>query len=216
MKEALRQQLEFGLRTMGLHVPVPVQQQLVRFLLLLHRWNRSYNLTAIRDPVEMVSKHLLDSLAVMPYIDGETVIDVGSGAGLPGIPLALVLPHKRFVLLDSNGKKTRFLTQARIELGLENVEIVNLRVEDYQPGLYFDVIIARAWADAASVLVKTAHLQRPGTQILVMQGKPDVPEEMPDYELLGLHSLEIHGLDADRHLLEVTPRQPHNTSRIKP
>ena len=205
MKEPLRKQLEIGLRAMGLHVPAPVQQQLIRFLLLLHRWNQSYNLTAIRDPVEMVSKHLLDSLAVMPYIEGESVLDAGSGAGLPGIPLALTLPHRRFVLLDCNGKKTRFLTQARIELGLENVEIVNLRVEDYQPGLYFDVIIARAWAGAAEILEKTAHLQRPGTQILVMQGKLDVPEQMPGYELLESHSLEIYGLDAARHLLEITP-----------
>ncbi len=190
---------------MGLYVPTPAQQQLVRFLLLLHRWNQSYNLTAIRDPVDMVSKHLLDSLAVMPYIEGESVLDVGSGAGLPGIPLALTLPHRRFVLLDSNGKKTRFLTQARIELGLENVEIVNLRVEDYQPGLYFDVIIARAWAGAVEILEKTAHLQRPGTQILMMQGKLDVPQQMPGYELLESQSLEIYGLDAARHLLEITP-----------
>ena len=109
------------------------------------------------------------------------------------------------MLLDSNGKKTRFLTQARIELGLENVEIVNLRVEDYQPGLYFDVIIARAWAGTVEILEKTAHLQRPGTQILVMQGKLDVPEQMPGYELLESHRLEIYGLDAARHLLEITP-----------
>lgn len=207
MKEPLRQQLERGLGAMGLHVPTPVQQRLVRFLLLLHRWNRHYNLTAIRDPVEMVSKHLLDSLAVMPYIEGQTVLDVGSGAGLPGIPLALTLPHRSFVLLDSNGKKTRFLTQARIELGLENVEIVNLRVEDYRPGLYFDVIITRAWAGAVEILEKTAHLQSPGTQILVMQGKLDAPEFMPGYELLGSHSLEVHGLDAARHLLEITPNK---------
>jgi 16S rRNA (guanine527-N7)-methyltransferase len=206
LKQALRHQLEIGLRAMGLHVPVPVQTQLVRFLLLLHRWNQSYNLTAIRDPVEMVSKHLLDSLAVMPYIEGETVLDVGSGAGLPGIPLALALPQRRFVLLDSNGKKTRFLTQAKIELGLENVEIVNQRVEDYRPGLYFDVIVARAWADATAMLEKTAHLQRPGTQILVMQGKLDIPENMPGHELLETHSLEIYGLDAARHLLEITPK----------
>lgn len=212
MKEPLRQRLEAGLRVMGLYVPTPVQQQLVRFLLLLHRWNQSYNLTAVRDPVEMVSKHLLDSLAVMPYVEGESVLDVGSGAGLPGIPLALALPHRRFVLLDSNGKKTRFLTHARIELGLENVEIVNTRVEDYRPGLYFDVIIARAWASTAEILEKTAHLQRPGTQILVMQGKLDVPDAVRGYELVGTHSLEIYGLDAERHLLELTPSQSGKTA----
>jgi 16S rRNA (guanine527-N7)-methyltransferase len=191
---------------MGLHVPISVQQRLIRFLLLLHRWNRSYNLTAIHDPLEMVSKHLLDSLAVMPYIDGETVLDVGSGAGLPGIPLALALPRKRFVLLDSSGKKTRFMTHARIDLELENVEIVNLRVEDFRPELYFDVIIARAWTSAAAMINKTAHLQRPGTQILVMQGKLDIPDVMPEYAQPASHTLEIYGLGAERHLLEITPK----------
>jgi 16S rRNA (guanine527-N7)-methyltransferase len=206
LKEPLRQRLDSGLKFMGLYIPTSVQQQLIRYLLLLHRWNRSYNLTAIQDPLEMVSKHLLDSLAVMSYIEGKIVLDVGSGAGLPGIPLALALPHRRFVLLDSNGKKTRFLTHVRIELGLENIEIVNQRVEDYQPGLYFDVIIARAWASAAAMLERTAHLQQPGTQILVMQGKLDVPDTMPGFEMLETHNLEIYGLDAERHLLEITPK----------
>ena len=150
---------------------------------------------------------------MQPYIEGISVLDVGSGAGLPGIPLALTLPDRHFVLLDSNGKKTRFLTQARIELGLDNVEIVNLRVEDYRPGLYFDVIIARAWTGAAGMLQKTAHLQRPGTQILVMQGRLEIPSSHPDHELVGAHRLTIHGLEADRHLLELITKHTGETGR---
>lgn len=121
MKEPLRQQLEFGLNEMGLHFSVPVQQKLVHYIQLIARWNNAFNLTAIRDVEEMVSKHLLDSLAVQPYVEGKNILDVGSGAGLPGIPFAITLPEKHFVLLDCNGKKTRFLTQAKIDLKLDNV-----------------------------------------------------------------------------------------------
>ncbi len=119
MKEPLRQQLEHGLKQMGLHFSVEKQQKLVHYIQLIARWNKAFNLTAIREVEEMVSKHLLDSLAVQPYIEGDTVLDVGSGAGLPGIPFAITSPDRRFTLIDSNGKKTRFLTQAKIDLKLK-------------------------------------------------------------------------------------------------
>lgn len=208
MKEPLRQQLEFGLKQMGLHFPVPVQQKLVHYIQLIARWNKTFNLTAIRDVEEMVSKHLLDSLAVQPYIEGETILDVGSGAGLPGIPFAITSPEKRFVLIDSNGKKTRFLMQAKIDLKLDNVEVIHQRVEDYQPvadghRIYFDVITARAYAATEDILSSTAHLQGDSTSILVMQGKLDERIGNDQYQLIESHVLDVYGLDAERHLLEI-------------
>jgi 16S rRNA (guanine527-N7)-methyltransferase len=208
LKEPLRQQLETGLREMGLYFPLPMQQKLIHFIQLIARWNKTFNLTAVRDVEDMVSRHLLDCLAVQPYIEGNTVLDVGSGAGLPGIPFAITLPNKTFVLIDSNGKKTRFLTQAKIELGLENVTVVNRRVEDYFPEkdghrIYFDVITARAWAATDAILVSTRHLQHENTCILVMQGKLDERIDSQQYHLAGSHKLDIYGLDVERHLLEI-------------
>ncbi len=208
MKEPLRQQLEFGLSQMGLHFSVPVQQKLVHYIQLIARWNKAFNLTAIRDVEEMVSKHLLDSLVVQPYVEGHNILDVGSGAGLPGIPFAITSPDKHFVLLDCNGKKTRFLTQAKIDLKLDNVEIIHQRVEDYQPivdghRIYFDVITARAYASTDDILSSTAHLQNEDTRILVMQGKLDEQIQSHHYQLLESHKLDVYGLDAERHLLEI-------------
>ena len=208
MKEPLRQQLEFGLTQMGLHFSVPIQQKLVHYIQLIARWNKAFNLTAIRDVEEMVSKHLLDSLAVQPYVEGNNILDVGSGAGLPGIPFAITSPDKHFVLLDCNGKKTRFLTQAKIDLKLDNVEVIHQRVEDYQPivdghRIYFDVITARAYASTADILNSTAHLQNGDTRILVMQGKLDEQIDSQQYQLIESHTLDVYGLDAERHLLEI-------------
>ena len=193
---------------MGLHFSVPVQQKLVHYIQLIARWNKTFNLTAIRDVEEMVSQHLLDSLVVQTYVEGDKILDVGSGAGLPGIPFAITSPDKRFTLIDSNGKKTRFLMQAKIDLKLDNVEVVNKRVEDYQPTehghrLYFDVITARAYASTDDILSSTAHLQDASTTILVMQGKLDEQFDRDNYELIETHRLEVYGLDADRHLLEI-------------
>ena len=208
MKEPLRQQLEFGLKQMGLHFSVERQQKLVHYIQLIARWNKTFNLTAIRDVEEMVSKHLLDSLAVQPFIEGSLILDVGSGAGLPGIPFAITSPDKHFVLIDSNGKKTRFLMQAKIDLKLDNVEVVNRRVEDYQPTrdghrLYFDVITARAYAASDDILSNTSHLQNEDSRILVMQGKLDEQIDSDRYRLIESHALDVYGLDADRHLLEI-------------
>ena len=203
MSASLLQQLEFGLEKMGLVLPESVPARLIEYLELLVKWNKAYNLTAVRDPSEMISKHLLDSLAVLPYIEGDLIADVGSGAGLPGIPLALARPQTRFVLLDSNGKKTRFLTQAKRLLQLDNVEVINQRVEDYQPELYFDAVIARAYADTRLILESTAHLHGDKTRVLVMQGKLDETIDDPAYVLKQAHTLDVYGLDADRHLLEI-------------
>jgi 16S rRNA (guanine527-N7)-methyltransferase len=208
MKEPLDQQLEFGLKQMGLHFSVPVQQKLVQYIQLITRWNKAFNLTAVRNIEDMVSKHLLDSLVVQPYLDGSLILDVGSGAGLPGIPFAITSPEKRFVLIDSNGKKTRFLMQAKIDLKLDNVEVVHQRVEDYQPivdghRIYFDVITARAYAATDNILSSTSHLQNENSRILVMQGKLDEQFNNKLYTLLESHTLDVYGLQAERHLLEI-------------
>ena len=193
---------------MGIELPEPALHKLIGYLGLLSHWNRAFNLTAIRDSEEMLSKHLLDSLAVMPYIGEGLVLDVGSGAGLPGIPLAIAMPQNHFVLIDSNGKKTRFLTQARIALGLDNVEVVKQRVEAYSPmkdnhRIYFDAVIARAYASSTEILQNTAHLHKPETRILIMQGRLDESIDVPAYVLKQSHTLNIYGLDAERHLLEI-------------
>ena len=208
MSASLLKQLEIGLEKMGLKIGVDLPEtapaRLIEYLELLVKWNKAYNLTAVRDPSQMVSKHLLDSLAVLPYIGDGLIADVGSGAGLPGIPLALARPETRFVLLDSNGKKTRFLDQAKRVLKLDNVEVVNQRVEDYRPELYFNAVIARAYASTRLILESTAHLQQQNTRILVMQGKLDESINDPAYVLRQIHTLDVYGLDAERHLLEIT------------
>lgn len=206
--ESLSKELSTGLEAMGIMLPEVIRQKLIDYLGLLSHWNRSFNLTAVRNPEEMISKHLLDSLAVQPYIGTGLILDVGSGAGLPGIPLALAMPDNRFVLLDSNGKKTRFLTQAKITLGLDNVEVVHQRVEAYSPmkddhRIYFDAVIARAYASTREILQNTAHLHKPETRILIMQGKLDESIDVPGYVLKQSHTLNIYGLDAERHLLEI-------------
>lgn len=203
VKEPLRQQLDHGIKQMGLHFPMETRQKLVHYIQLIARWNKTFNLTAIRDVEEMVSKHLLDSLAVQPYIEAQTIIDVGSGAGLPGIPLAITMPERQFTLLDCNGKKTRFLTQAKIELKLDNIEVVHSRVEAYQPGKKFGLVISRAWAATNEILAGTEHLQDRDTRILVMQGQLDKAIDSPGYTLLEAARLDVFGLDAERHLLEI-------------
>ncbi len=211
MKEPLRQQLEHGLKQMGLHYSVEVQQKLVHYIQLIARWNKTFNLTAIRDVEDMVSKHLLDSLVVQPYLEGDLILDVGSGVGLPGIPFAITSPDKHFVLIDTNGKKTRFLTQAKIDLKLTNVEIVHERVQDYRPmkeghRIYFDVITARAYAATDDILSSTSHLQDENTCIYVMQGKLDEQFDPRQHELVESNKLDVYGLDAERHLLEIKMR----------
>ena len=208
MARQLIDKLQQGIVAMDLDLPAHAPERLIDYIGLLNHWNRSFNLTAIRDPAAMISRHLLDSLAVLPFLAEGVIADVGSGAGLPGIPLAIARPENRFVLIDSNGKKTRFLIQAKIALGLENVEVVNQRVEAYLPirddhRIYFDAVIARAYANSEEIVQNTAHLHRPGTRILVMQGRLDESFDVPGYVLKQSHRLNIYGLDAERHLLEI-------------
>jgi 16S rRNA (guanine527-N7)-methyltransferase len=210
MSQQLLDELNQGLAAMQLSLPDGVPEKLIDYVGLLNHWNKAFNLTAIRDPAEMVSKHLLDSLTVLPYLgEAGSLIDVGTGAGLPGIPLALCRPDIYMVLNDCIGKKTRFLTQAKMVLGLDNVEVVNQRIEDYRPikdgrAIYFDLVIARAYAASDIIIAGTRHLHHPGTRILVMQGRQDTRLAVAGYRVQQSHTLYIAGLAAERHLLEIT------------
>ena len=198
---ALRPELEAGLRALALDVALATP--LLDYVALLVRWNATYNLTAIRDPREMVVKHLLDSLAMHPYVDGiGTLADLGTGPGLPGIPLAIAKPGLRVSLVESNGKKVRFLREAIRALKLEGVHAVQSRVEEVQG--QFDCITARAFASLADMLGWGGHLLAPGGVWLAMKGKPadeELPGIPPPFELKARHLLHVPGLDAERHVL---------------
>ena len=204
----LERLLHQGLHAMGLALPLDIEPRLLEFLRLLEKWNRSYNLTAVRDPEQMVARHLLDSLAVLPYVRGPRVLDIGTGAGLPGIPLALALPETHFTLLDSNAKKTRFVTQAAHALGLTNVSVVQARVEKFQPAEKFATLLARAFASIPDMLAATRHLCAPGGRWLAMKGV--FPQEelaaIPADFTAQARPLHIPGLEAARHVVIIEPR----------
>lgn len=189
-----------------MNIPATAQQRgrLLDFLHLLRKWNRVYNLTAIENQADMVRLHLLDSLAVLPYLSGVQVLDVGTGAGLPGIPLAALAPEREFTLLDSNAKKTRFVQQAVIELGLPNVRVEQARIEQYRPSHGFDVILARAFASLPAIVGETARMLNPGGTILAQKGKSP-EQEFKTLENVTVEDFPLHipGIDAQRHLIAI-------------
>jgi 16S rRNA (guanine527-N7)-methyltransferase len=192
-----------------LSLPAADQQRLLAFVRLLAKWNAAYNLTAVRDPEEMVTRHLLDSLVLLPYLQGARVLDIGTGPGLPGIPLAVARPDCAFTLLDANAKKTRFVTQAVGELGLKNVDVVQTRVENYRPAQKFDTLVARAFSSIADMLENTRHLSAPHGRFLAMKGVYPVEElaAIPaGYAVSDVAALQVPGLKAARHLAIITLR----------
>lgn len=179
-----------------------VRQKLLDYLALLEKWNKVHNLTAVRDPMDMVTLHLLDSLSVLPYIHGERLLDVGSGAGLPGIPLALALPELQVTVLDSSHKKASFLRQAKAVLGIANLTVVCGRVEQFQPPAKFDVIISRAFSDLAEFVRLTRHLRAYTGVWLAMKGVHPYDELARIEGLVAeVLPLQVPGLDAQRHLV---------------
>ncbi len=201
----LRERLSSGCAALGLELPAPAIDKLLDYIALLAKWNQAYNLTAVRDSAEMVTRHLLDSLAVAPHLTGLRIIDVGTGAGLPGIPLAILFPERQFVLLDSNGKKTRFLVQAKASLGLDNVTVVHSRVEEYRPEEPFDTVITRAFAALTDILSLCQHLISPAGAVLAMKGDATEAESVPEaFRLAGVVALNVPGLAHEkRHLIRV-------------
>lgn len=224
-------QLAAGIAALDLALPAGAEEKLLAYLVLLDKWNRVYNLTAVRDVERMVSHHLLDSLAVVPVFDeilaarplpnpppgGEganaglrppTAIDVGSGGGLPGIPLAIARPALQVTLIDSIAKKTAFLLQAKAELGLANVSVVTGRVEDHKPEAPFDLITSRAFADLREFVTLTRHLLKPGGRWLAMKGlypHEEVALLPPGVKVSADHALVVPGLEAHRHLIVLEP-----------
>ncbi|MAQ99628.1 MAG: 16S rRNA (guanine(527)-N(7))-methyltransferase RsmG [Oceanospirillaceae bacterium] len=205
----LLQQLNKGAARLNITLTDGQQQALMSYLELLIKWNKAYNLTAIRDPQQMVALHLLDSLAVHPAVQGaQHIIDVGTGPGLPGVVLAIMNPHKQFTLLDSNGKKTRFLFQARTSLRLANVEIVNERCEAYHPPRPFDMIVSRAFASLADMVHWCEHMRAPHGCFLAMKGQfpeQELAELGGRYQLQNSEALEVPGVEGQRHLLTLVP-----------
>ena len=206
--------LESGAARLGVALPEGALAKLEAYLALLAKWNRTYNLTAIREPERMVTHHALDSLAVVPRLPqrkGIAVLDVGSGGGLPGIPIAIARPDARVVLVDSVSKKAAFLAQAAIELPLANVEAVAARVEDYAPGRRFDVVISRAFSDLATFArLASPHLAAGGVMLAMKGVHPDEElAELPaSVEVVAAHRLDVPGLEGARHLIVMRLREP--------
>lgn len=199
-----------GATQMGVSLSDQQLELLVQYLELFIKWNKAYNLSAIRDPEQMIPLHLLDSLIVHSYIQSaDNIIDVGTGPGLPGIVLAIMNPEKKFTLLDSNGKKTRFLFQAKLALKLDNVTIINERVEAYQVEQGFDMIVSRAFASITDMTYWCTHLLAEDGIFLAMKGIYPTEEfaaVADKYELIESHELNVPGVDAERHLLAFKPK----------
>ena len=197
-------QLTQGLTALGIDLPAATQQKLLAYLALLQKWNKTFALTALRDPSIAVSHHLLDSLAILPYLTFESLLDVGSGGGQPGIPLAIVRPDLRITLLDSNSKKTAFLQQAAIELGLTNIAVHCGRVEQYQPRSKFAAIVSRAFSELADFVTLSHQLLAPGGRWLAMKGvwpHEEIARLPKDVSVESVHRLEVPGVEGERHLV---------------
>lgn len=205
--DSCRVKLLQGLVALNLPVDDVQLEMLLSFIKLIEKWNKAYNLTAVRDPLEMVGLHLLDSLAILPHIKSPRVADIGTGAGLPGIPLAICMPECHFTLVDSNSKKTRFVQQAALELRLKNLDVVHSRVELLKPQTLFSTVICRAFASMGDILNLTGHLLADDGLLLAMKG------QMPAEELLALSSdytvvpLVVPGIDAERCLIRLEKAQ---------
>ncbi|WP_346833514.1 16S rRNA (guanine(527)-N(7))-methyltransferase RsmG [Pseudomonas abietaniphila] len=198
------EELSQGARELGVDLSEVQHEKLLGYLALLIKWNKAYNLTAVRDPDEMVSRHLLDSLSVVPYIQGERQLDVGSGGGMPGIPLAILFPDMNVTCLDSNGKKTRFLTQVKLELKLDNLQVIHSRAEAFQPEQPFTGIISRAFSSLEDFTQWTRHMGDTQTRWLAMKGLHPADElvALPaDFRLESAQALAVPGCQGQRHLL---------------
>jgi 16S rRNA (guanine527-N7)-methyltransferase len=206
--DSLAQTLREGCETLQVATGPQQQQQLLAYLQLLERWNGVYNLTAVRDPREMVIRHLLDSLSVLPHLPAGALLDIGAGAGLPGIPLAIADPRRPITLLDSNGKKTRFMFQAASELGLTHCRIIRARVEHWQAPMLAATVISRAFASLPDMIDTCGHLLAPKGILLAMKGQYPAEElaAVADRaDIIDVQTLTVPGLAEDRCLVSLRP-----------
>lgn len=199
--EACKDILVSGITALNLTVTDEQLEQLLAFIKLIEKWNKAYNLTAIRNREEMVKLHILDSLAILPHLEGKRIIDIGTGAGLPGIPLAICLPGINFTLLDSNAKKTRFVQQVVLELKLKNVDILHSRVENHQPAQGYDAVLVRAFASLSEIIKLTSHLLATDGVLLAMKGQ-NLEQELAEITVKSsVIKVSIPGTDVERCLV---------------
>ena len=199
-------QLARGIAALGLDLPPAAQERLLAFAALLTKWNRVYNLTALREQSQVVTHHLLDSLAALPYLNARSIADIGTGGGLPGIPLAIARPDLRVALVETSHKKASFLQQAKIELALGNTMIINERVEQWQPEEAFDAVISRAFSDIADLLRLTQHVVGSGGRWYAMKGvnpHDEIAQLPADFRVARLIALDVPELGAARHLIVI-------------
>jgi 16S rRNA (guanine527-N7)-methyltransferase len=203
----LAEALAAGLTELDIAITTTDQERLIRYLGLIEKWNKIHNLTAIRDPQQMLTHHILDSLAVLPYLgDAHSLVDVGSGAGLPGIPIAIARPDISVTLVDSSHKRTAFQQQCKGELSLTNVAAVHNRVENYSQESGFDVVISRAFSDLGEFVQAAKHLCAKQGRLLAMKGlypHEEIAKLSAGVSLTQISELKIPGLNANRHLLEI-------------
>ena len=206
MTDLIREELQRGISSLSLNCNEEMLSSLLAYIDLLKKWNSAYNLLGGNESDSLVSRHILDSLSVDPYLEGNLIADIGAGAGLPGIPLAILNPRKNFVLIDSNGKKTRFMFQAKIQLGLDNISIENSRIEHYQSIQQIDMVTSRAFSTLADSLTMLQPIFSDQCKLLAMKGH--YPEEeiarLPDgFELSKTIKLNVPGSKSQRHLIGV-------------
>ena len=206
LPEVCRQRLAQGLKQLAIALPEQATEQLLTYVALLVKWNKAYNLTAVRDAEQMVIRHLLDSLSVLPMVAGQDMLDVGSGGGMPGIILAICNPETNYTLLDSNGKKTRFLQQAKTQLQLSNVEVIQSRAENYSPPELFDRIISRAFTALDNMIGWCGPLLSEQGLFVAMKGTYPEPEQKPipvGWEVKDVQSIDVPFIDEQRHLVSI-------------
>ena len=206
MAERESDRLLLATQTLGLSVSPDQIEQLVAYVDLLEKWNRAYNLTAIRDRREIVDRHLIESLSIAPFLSGDSRVDVGTGAGLPGIPLAIIEPGVHYVLLDSNGKKTRFLSEVKRALALSNIDIETTRVESWRPARHFDAVVTRAFADLGTTLERVDHLMGSQGMLFAMKtesASKEVAEMPPNTEHVASWDISVPGRDWPFQLLAI-------------
>ncbi|MES2624027.1 MAG: 16S rRNA (guanine(527)-N(7))-methyltransferase RsmG [Pseudomonadota bacterium] len=202
----LEEKLQAGISALHLSLPDQAQQKLLAYLYQLHKWNQAYNLSGIKNIEEMLTLHILDSLAMAPYIDGQDIADVGTGAGLPGVPLAICFPEKKFTLIDSNSKKTRFIFQTASLLELPNVHVVHKRVGDYDCHQQLDIVTSRAFSSLNDFVTSSQHMLREQGRFLAMKGlvpQEEITDLPTEFCVFAIHPLNVPGTQANRHVIDI-------------